>query len=91
MDSANAILNHLKETPANNTPDGYCPNCWGRQEYGGQFYESVKEINIDINKPNPTLGWIQEYAAKNLAPIRLKKEGDGLSCANCQLTYSKDH
>lgn len=24
------------------TPEGYCPNCWGFQEYSGNFYEAIK-------------------------------------------------
>ena len=41
----NSILNFLKKKQASKdetSPEGFCPNCWGRQEYGGQFLEAVK-------------------------------------------------
>ena len=35
----------------NETPEGVCPNCWGREEYGGQFYEAIKNRGIDATHP----------------------------------------
>ena len=71
----------------NDTPDGLCPNCWGRNEYGGKFFEAVKTHHIDVNSKDDSIGWIQEYANKHLSAIELKREDDNLICQKCKLTY----
>jgi len=68
-------------------PDGYCPNCWGKQEYGGQFFEAIKNENVDINAVNEKKGWILDYAEKHLFSIRLQPKDDMLVCQVCKLTY----
>ena len=50
MNLLNSLLNLLKKKEPqskNNHPEGVCPNCWGRHEYGGQFFEAVKNNNFD--------------------------------------------
>lgn len=77
-----------KQKPApNEIPDGYCPNCWGRNEYGGQFYEAVKNDKVDANSNSAVVGWVQDYANKHLTDIELQKDGDNLVCSKCKLTY----
>ena len=68
-------------------PDGYCPNCWGRQEYGGNFYKSVKAEGIDTNNLEKKKGWIQAYAEKHLSGINLRQEDSVLVCNNCHTKY----
>lgn len=69
-------------------PDGICPNCWGREEYGGHFYESVKNEGVDINNINSKKGWIDAYATERLGGIQLKKNTDNvLACPTCKVTY----
>lgn len=75
----------VKEDP----PEGYCPNCWGRQEYGGDFYEAIKNQQVDINTKNPKVGWIQEYADKYLSDIALIEEKDEVICQKCKVKYQK--
>jgi hypothetical protein len=91
MNAIQSLLNFLKkkkETDTNETPEGFCPNCWGRQEFAGKFYESAKNNNFDINSKNPDIGWVQDYANKHLSGILLKKEDDKLVCQKCKLSYS---
>ena len=89
MNRLNALLNLLgKKNPSNDeTPEGYCPNCWGREEYGGQFFEASKNINVDVNSKDAKIGWVQEYANKHLSGIELQAEGDNFVCNKCKLTY----
>lgn len=61
-------------------PEGLCPNCWGREEYGGKFYDTVY-------KENTNLGWISSYYEKKLKHIELKKSGEKLICPACKITY----
>ncbi|WP_070138151.1 hypothetical protein [Crocinitomix algicola] len=90
----NKIINWIKtkltsKTEEQITPEGYCPACWGRQEYGGEFYEAVKREGINTNNIDSRKGWIQGYVSKNLTGIQLKKSDDGYVCPNCNLSYKK--
>ena len=68
-------------------PEGICPNCWGRIEYGGQFYDAVRNNKVDVNSKNPNVGWVQEYADKHLVPIQLQPQGSEYICQKCKVTY----
>ena len=70
---------------------GYCPNCWGRQEYGGKFYEAAKAKQFSINDKDEHVGWIQEYADKHLSDIRLAPAEDGLICDKCTVAYRPEN
>lgn len=92
MNLLQSLLNFLKkkDTPEEETfPEGVCPNCWGREEYGGQFYERVKKENFNPNDKNPTVGWINDYANKHLSGITLKpsETEDELICDGCKVKF----
>ena len=89
MSVIKSILNFLKSKDSSDqtAPEGYCPNCWGKQEYGGQFYEAIKNEGINIHETNPQKGWIQDYADKHLSGIKLKGQDDSLVCSKCKVTY----
>jgi len=69
------------------SPDNFCPNCWGKQEYGGQFYEAVKNENVNIDNVSDKKGWVLDYADKYLSDIQLQKQDDQLICSVCKLNY----
>lgn len=84
------ILSFFKKNKSFNpdeSPKGLCPNCWGRQEYGGKFYEAIKNYDADINTDNPYKGWVQEYADKHLTGIYLHAVKDRFECPNCKIYY----
>lgn len=62
---------------------GYCPNCWGRQEYQNQIKSAARKEQIDLNNLDQKIGWIQAYAAKNLNPIKLIDANGKSICKNC--------
>lgn len=31
--------------PTNTAPEGICPNCWGHQEWDGEYYKFIKGHN----------------------------------------------
>ena len=88
---AQNLLNFLKRNSASSseTPEGLCPNCWGREEYGGKFFERVKNHGLDVNSSNPEVGWITDYVEKHLSPISLQEENDEYYCTTCKFTYKK--
>ncbi|MCB0382568.1 MAG: hypothetical protein KDD05_04510 [Psychroserpens sp.] len=88
----NEIINWVKskltkKTEEVNVPSGYCPTCWGHQEYGGEFFEAIKRENIDTNNIDSKKGWIQGYVSKNLTGIQLSKNTEGYICPNCNVSY----
>ena len=69
-------------------PEGMCPNCWGRSEYSGKFYEAIKNENIDINEADQRVGWIQQYADTHLSEIKLVPHKEGVVCQKCKISYA---
>ena len=88
MSLLQSIINFVTKKEAKQTaPEGFCPNCWGRQEYEGQFFEAMKNEGINVNNVSEKVGWVQDYADKHLAGIELHPEGDGYVCSKCKVTY----
>jgi hypothetical protein len=87
------IIAYIKANPSlkkNEAPEDLCPNCWGREEYGGKFYEVLKNKNVDINTAHHELGWIQDYAVKHFEPIKLDSSNkDNIVCKQCKLIYKE--
>ena len=94
MDIVKSLLNFIKkkDTPEETSiPEGLCSICWGYEEYGGNFYERVKQQNLDVNSKDDHVGWINEYANKHLSGIALKRQGNGneLICDKCKTTFQR--
>ena len=90
MNIVKSLLGYVKKNKdldKTEAPDGLCPNCWGRQEFGGQFYDAVKMHGMDANTKEPEVGWIKDYAVKHLKGIRLKYSDDGAVCQKCKISY----
>lgn len=66
-----------------------CPNCWGRQEYGGSFFKRSKAKGIDGNNLVKKKGWIQAYTEKYLTGIVLQEIDSKLKCAACHTVYER--
>ncbi|MGK0126941.1 MAG: hypothetical protein ACI87F_000442 [Candidatus Azotimanducaceae bacterium] len=67
------------------TPEGVCPNCWGKQEWDGKFYKKIKANNITPEHDTYN-NFIHEVSQK-LGRITLKE--DSYKCENCQVNYEK--
>ena len=88
-----SILSFLQKKGSDDapaSPEGFCPNCWGREEYGGHFYERVQQENLNSNSTDSNVCWINAYANKHLMGIALKRKGTGedLVCEKCQTSYA---
>ena len=68
-------------------PEGVCPNCWGRQEWEGEFYKQIKAKNI-TPESNTYNSFINEVASK-LDEIKLKE--DTYECTTCNVKYKHDN
>lgn len=90
MDIVDIITHYLRANEdEKKVPTGYCPNCWGRQEYEGEFFDALKNEQVDLKNAKEKRGWINAYAAKYLNGIRLIETEDGMQCPGCKLKYKK--
>ncbi len=64
-------------------PEGVCPNCWGKQEWDGEFYKKIVANNI-TPEHNTYNNFIHEVAEK-LDKITLKE--DKYVCQTCKASY----
>jgi hypothetical protein len=69
---------------SNKAPQGICPNCWGKQEWDGDFYK--------LNKGNKLVGndqtynsFINKIVESNISGIAVNK--DNHECETCKISY----
>ncbi len=77
----------LRKEEKDVVPEEYCPNCWGRQEYGNQLYNAVQHHKIDLNNIHEKKGWIEAYADEHFNGIRLIDKDGQLLCPHCKISY----
>ena len=66
-------------------PEGVCPNCWGEQEWEGEYYKFVKGENGNPGKD--TYNSFVKDVARKLDKITIHK--DNYTCETCNVKY--DH
>lgn len=76
-----------KEQTKDQAPEGYCPNCWGTQEYDDQIREMYKDKQIDVNNHQANYAFIQDFVVNHIDGIRLKKGTSSLECPTCKVQY----
>jgi hypothetical protein len=72
-----------KRAEAIEVPPGMCSMCWGRQEYLGEFEDSLNRKHIDLNNIEQEKGWIQAHAAKHFQGIILEEKEGQSHCPSC--------
>ncbi len=82
-----AFFSKTKEETANEVPDGFCPNCWGRQQYDGEIREiyEVKQINVNNHKTH--YAFIQDFVVNRVEGIKLVNGNNGMQCLVCKTKY----
>jgi hypothetical protein len=66
-------------------PEGVCPNCWGKQEWEGEFFKIIK--SKDAKPESQTYNNFIKDVVKKLDKITLKK--DDYTCETCNVSYKK--
>ncbi len=66
-----------------------CPNCWGHQTYGGDFFHKVNTKNVDTNNLEEKRGWILAYTGKYLTGTKLQPRTSGFVCVTCHKVNEK--
>ena len=83
------LFDLFKKQHKEEIPEGVCPNCWGHQEYEGEYTKMAKDRQIDINNHDSTAtkAFVQQFVTTHLDGIRLKKEGNTFKCPSCKTGY----
>jgi len=86
LDNIKAYFNKKnKNESTDEAPEGVCPNCWGKQDWDGEFYKIIKANNITPESHRYT-NFIHEVV-KKLDKITLKK--DTYTCETCKHSFKK--
>lgn len=88
MNILEKVKNLISAKPSLEIPSDFCPNCWGRQEYQGVFYQAIKNEEITTKNVDQKKGWIGGYVERNLTGIKLVTADDGLLCNHCHTKYA---
>ena len=86
FDSVNGYFKAKSESKeVGRSPEGVCPNCWGKQEWEGEFYKVIKSKNA---KPETeTYNNFIKEVVKKLDKITLTK--DDYTCETCNISYKE--
>ncbi len=87
IDTLLAFFGKSKEETAGQTPDGLCPNCWGKQEYDNVIRELYDDKQIDVNNHKAHYAFVQDFIVNRVNGIRLIKGNDSSECPTCRTKY----
>ena len=65
------------------SPEGICPNCWGKQEWEGEYYTFMKGENG--NPSTETYNSFIQDVARKLDKIEINK--NNYTCQTCNIQY----
>lgn len=86
MNAFHFFSNHAQRR-IRRSPETYCPNVWGEQEYGGAFHESTLNDHVNFNNILRRQGWIQAYIAEKFEGIYYHASEDLYELPTIHLTY----
>ena len=85
------LTNYFNSKAEGNTtekaPEGICPNCWGKQEWEGEYYKFKKGNNG--NPTEDTYNSFVQDVARKLDKISAK--GNDYICETCKMDFSNQH
>lgn len=84
------LLKFFQKNPSETkgkVPEGYCPNCWGEQEYDKQIRKLYVDKQIDINNHEENHAFIQDFVVNHLSGIQLKKGNNSFECPRCNREF----
>lgn len=89
MSLIQSLQNYFKKKGSDqktgSAPEGICPNCWGKQEWDGEYYKFMKGQNG--NPSEDTYNSFVKNVARKLDKIVLRE--NTYSCETCNLKYSE--
>lgn len=85
-----AFFKQAEKDTKNIPPKGYCPNCWGQQEYDHEIRNLYEDKQIDVNNHEANYAFIQDFVVNHLEGIHLIKGNNGYECPTCHTKYKRD-
>ena len=79
-----SIIDYFKKSPEerkDSPPQGYCPNCWGRQKYDDVIRELYKDKQIDVNNDKANYTFVRKFVVTRIDGIQLIRGDLGRSTA----------
>ena len=89
MNFIKQLFGNKNEEEISELSNGYCPNCWGDQEYDNLVREKYKDAQISVNNHSANYAFIQDFIITHLTGIKLKSSVKGTECPTC-ITRSKN-
>lgn len=81
-----ALLDYFSKTDEEKettVPEGICPNCWGKQEYGRVIRKMYVDKQIDVNNHESHHAFIKDFVVSKIDGIKLRKGKRGFECSTC--------
>ena len=89
LESIKNYFNKKKNNePTGKAPEGICPNCWGKQEWEGEFYEFMKGSKNE-KRDETYNNFINKIVESNIEGIAIQK--DTYTCKTCNVNYAHNH
>lgn len=73
MFAIESVINYYQSKRIQENQSALCPNCWGHQNYQGEFLNVMKRDHINYKVVGERGGWMLAYVSSKLQGIRLKK------------------
>jgi hypothetical protein len=84
------IKNYFNSKIEGNTsekaPIGICPNCWGKQEWEGEFYKQNKGNKL-IGNDQTYNNFINKIVESNVSGIKIND--DTYECETCKVNFKE--
>ncbi|MFT5256734.1 MAG: hypothetical protein ACI9KF_000356, partial [Arenicella sp.] len=77
----NYFNSKTKGTTTEKAPDGICPNCWGKQEWEGEFYTLNKGRKL-VGNDQTYNSFINKIVESNVSGMLINK--DNYECETCK-------
>ncbi|MFK8061090.1 MAG: hypothetical protein AB8B78_13495 [Polaribacter sp.] len=71
-----------------NAPKEVCPNCWGKQEWEGEFYKQNKGNKL-VGNDQKYNNFINKIVESNITGIKINE--NTYECVTCKMTYKHQH
>ena len=78
----------LNNEKTGSAPEGICPNCWGKQEWEGEFYKFAKGNKNDARDETYN-NFINKIVESNVTGIAINE--NTLTCETCSVKYKHKH
>ena len=84
------LLENKSEEEISELSKGYCPNCWGDQEYDNLIRDKFKDTQISVNNHSMNYAFVQDFIVTHLDGIKLKSTVKGTECSTCRTVMTNN-